>query len=268
MYREPSLSGEFAGDYSVTDLQSELGIVIDLTRDDTQEASELLDECADTYNNAASSMFWFELERIAREHVDSAKTETLKSAGFPVIHAYRPDEGQDYITWNTYQDYPGEGTEPYVDLSRVGRGEDQAGQTTTLDRSNFRSLIRDYPDTFTTISYSNVDALGAFITDLSDELVSILAGLVTDYPVYDESDMSELEDGEITESWAQYVSADIRSEIQSDRWDSLTDEGQCNMFWFAVTHLGIYPEHDGHDVLWTQHYAAIAAEIDKRLGQS
>jgi hypothetical protein len=73
--------------------------------------------------------------------------------------------------------------EPYADLTSVGKGEGQAGQSSTVDRSNFRSLQRDYPDTFTPVSYSNVNALGAFVADLDDDLTGILTGLRSDYPL-------------------------------------------------------------------------------------
>lgn len=195
--------------------------------------------------------------------------EVLKSAGFPVRYAWRPDELQDYITWFDVQDYPADGYEPYVDLSSVARGEDAAGQTTTLARSNFRSLVRDYPDSFTRVSYSNVDALGAFVADLTDELTGILVGLAEQYPLYDESDLSELESDEITESFEQYVRYDIRDLIDPaglETWDGdLDDLAQRELFWSAVDGLDIYPEHDGLDVHWSIHYPAIGAEISKRL---
>lgn len=56
--REPSLSGEFAGDYSEQDLAR------DLELDDDE-----LDDAANAYNEAASEAFWHEVERAARYHL-------------------------------------------------------------------------------------------------------------------------------------------------------------------------------------------------------
>lgn len=61
-YREPSLSGEFADDYSERDLMSEL--------DAEALAAEHQDELCAEYNAAASEAFWHEIERIARYHLE------------------------------------------------------------------------------------------------------------------------------------------------------------------------------------------------------
>jgi hypothetical protein len=201
----------------------------------------------------------------------TARTEALKSAGFPVRWAYRPDgEGQDYITWSDLQDYPAEGYEPYADLSSVAKGEDAANQTSTVDRSNYRSLHRDYPEVWTDTSYVNVNALGAFVDDLTDDLVEILTGLREQCPLYSDDDHSELESEEIAESWEQYVRYDIGSEIrrvmpdEGDQWDALSDDEQRDMFWSAVQESDdLYPEHDGLDIRWQ--YDAIASAIADRL---
>lgn len=55
---EPSLSGEYSGDYDESDLRSDLGFSPD----------ESIDAEADAFNQAASSAFWCEVERIARLH--------------------------------------------------------------------------------------------------------------------------------------------------------------------------------------------------------
>ena len=153
----------------------------------------------------------------------------------------------------------------YVDLSRVARGDDYYDQTSTLDRSNYRRLMEDYPDAFTPTSYSNVDSLGAYVGNLSEDLIETLTGLVTDYPAYDDSDMSELESEEITESWDQYVRSDIGLEIPEkyqDQWDDLDEldipatdtepmrEKKAEVFWDACQASDYYPEHSGLDIHW------------------
>ena len=45
----------------------------------------------------------------------------------------------------------------------------------------------------------------------------------------------------------------------------MTGDDQRTMFWSVVSDLDIYPEHDGLDIRWTQHYAAIVGAIDTKL---
>jgi hypothetical protein len=268
MFREPNLSGEFADDYSVRDLQSDLGIEIDWARDDTQEVSELLDECANAYSDAVSEAFWHEIERLAREHITNVRTETLRSAGFPIVYAHRPDEGQGWIAWHDRSDYPRDDTEPYADLSAVGKGEDYYDQSSTLDRSNYRRLREDYPDTFTPTSYSNVDTLGAFVADLSDELTETLIGLREQYPVYDEEDMSALETDEINEQWQDFASDELGKELPpdaSEAWSALTKDERWRVFSEACDAAGYYPEHSGIEVLWSYAYERTAGIIAERI---
>jgi hypothetical protein len=145
----------------------------------------------------------------------------------------------------------------YVDLGSIARGDDTYGQTSTVDRSNYRSLMRDYPDTFTPVSYSNTDSLGAYISDLTGDLVAILTGLQEQYPVYDESDMSELESDEITDAWDQYLDRDFRDVLESvlsesgmDRWDAQTAHWQRDTFYGIMAELQYYPEHSGYEIIW------------------
>lgn len=169
-----------------------------------------------------------------------------------------------YVSYRDVHDSPEENTRVYVDLSAVARGEDDFDQTSTVDRSNFRSLIRDYPDTFTPTSYSNVDALGAYIGNLSEDVISILCSLVNDYSLYDESDLSELEHEEITESVGQYALYDIGRDLPDshvDQWQIMTDDVQERLFWAAVQVSDYYPEHDGCDVRWS-YEAIMPALID------
>jgi hypothetical protein len=196
----------------------------------------------------------------------------LRAAGFPVTYVDRAYCEDGYVL--PYRHYhhkaPAPGLAAYVDLGAIARGEDGAGQATTVDRSNYRSLLRDYPGAWTPISFSNVDVLGAFAADLTTDLVTVLIALKDEHPVYDEADLTELESDEITESWDQYVRAEITSELYADdatggAWDALTGDEQRDLFWSACGALGIYPEHDGRDVRWTAHYPAIVTEVSRRL---
>jgi len=197
----------------------------------------------------------------------------LRSAGFPVQWiSYDPAEPPLYVAWHDDQDYPDglDYPELWVDLSSVARGDDTAGQTSTVDRSNYRSLQRDYPETeWLDRSYANVDTLGILARDLTEDLTEILTGLAEQYCLYDESDLSELESEEITESYGQYVRYDLRAllpESVQDRWDDLTSEQDAELFWSTVSDLEIYPEHSGLEVIWSDRdLKAIAEEITSRL---
>jgi len=57
---EPSLSGEYSGDYTSSDLIFDLGI--------ESEEIEYQDQLCEVWNQAASSAFWCEVERIARQN--------------------------------------------------------------------------------------------------------------------------------------------------------------------------------------------------------
>lgn len=67
--RTPSLSGEFADDYSERDLAAELDIRHYADTQASPEDVNAWDEAANAYNDAVSSAFWHEVERMALEHL-------------------------------------------------------------------------------------------------------------------------------------------------------------------------------------------------------
>jgi hypothetical protein len=83
-------------------------------------------------------------------------------------------------------------------------------------RSNERSLLRDYPDTFIQATgypgayelYLPADA------DIDEHLFAELVSLADQYPVYDESDESELEMELADEAWDDYLEWDIPSDLE------------------------------------------------------
>lgn len=162
-----------------------------------------------------------------------------------------------YVHWNDRDTRETDGCVPHIDLSKVGKDECAYGQSSTLDRSNFRSLTRDYPGVFCPISYVNVDVLGAFIDDLSEDIIRTLCGLSDDYPVYDESDMSEIESEEITDSIRRYALWDLgktiaetHGEAIEDEWDSLSEDRQAELLDTVCRENDYYPEHSGYEVSW------------------
>jgi hypothetical protein len=191
----------------------------------------------------------------------SDKLDALRSAGFQVRYA---DPAAVYSTGyvsgsSLWSEYPRDTSErPFVDFGI--RGEDMAGQSGTVDRSNFRSLERDFGATFVRVSYSNVDTLGGFPHSMSDEAIGIVIGLREVYPVYDDSDLSELESEETFESWGQYLWFDTYRSLPEE-WQDVADmfagakpldgDPEIRDAFFAACHADdYYPEHDGLDVLW------------------
>jgi hypothetical protein len=262
MFRTPDLSGEFAGDYLSCDLASDLGI----------EDSDDLDDVCRAYLDAASEAFWDAIESTCLAVVEGNTAEQLKRAGFTVSYANREDVSNG--TLPPYGHYfhasRSAGLSAYVDLGNVARGEDAAGQASYVDRSNFRRLTVDYPTAFTPIGYVNVDSLGAFVADLDGDLVDVLCGLATDYPVYDEDDMSTLEQDTITEEWADFAASDFGRELPEDAeeaWDALSESEQAEMFWSACEEAGQYPEAASVEILWSYAYERAAPIVARMLAE-
>lgn len=169
----------------------------------------------------------------------------------------------------------------WFDLTVIARGEDCAGQTDSVLRSNFRSLIRDYgsygtavddgdPCAFLPVSYTNVNSLGVLARDLTDDIVDTLIHLRDVYAIYDEDDLSALESEEIHAAWDQYMRADVSSVIQDidesawDVWAEMDEGLQRDIFWDAQLDHDYYPEHSGLDIHWETE--AIAGWIADRIG--
>jgi hypothetical protein len=182
---------------------------------------------------------------------------------FPISYADRTQAREDgYVPVPGYsgnQPYQSDANpNAYVDLGVIAEGVDTVDQTSTLDRSNFRSLMRDYPDTFVPIAYLNVELLGAFVEDLDEDMVALLLGLANEYPVYDEEDMSAIESDEIHASIRQYALYDVK-EYLPDVWDELSEDERADLFEYALRVTDYYPDHDGRDVLWC--YAEVAPTL-------
>jgi hypothetical protein len=88
----------------------------------------------------------------------------------------------------------------------------------TVERSNYRSLLRDYPDTFTDVygGHSTSELmLSVRWTAPDDGRASLLDDLraLADYPLYDEEDHSMLEMELADEAWDAYLDYDVRSDL-------------------------------------------------------
>lgn len=212
------------------------------------------------------------------------KIERFRSADFPLAYAHRGDVTNQHLSSHkvTGEYYGGHRTTtvdagghddygmPFVDLGRVAADDDGCERCDTVQRSNFRVLMKinesmevngDRP-AFTTVGYGRTTYLGAFIDDLDNEMIDTLIGLREQYPILDEEDLSELEHEEITASWDAYLRSDLylamdrlRGRTGSLRliWDHLGEEAVERLFWDAVQDErfgGMIPTHDGRDVVW------------------
>lgn len=154
---------------------------------------------------------------------------------------------------------------PYVSFGQVARGDCPAGQSSSVQRSNFRVAHRRFPHAWTDTVHCDVTVLGAFVADLPPAAVDQMVRL-NSYPLLDEDDHSALEDDDIHDSWRQWVAADVRGlldEPTRQLFDA-TDDAVCQQLWWdTATDLGLEPEHSGHRVAWN--YPAIVPAFAARL---
>lgn len=155
----------------------------------------------------------------------------------------------------------------------------------TLTRSNWRVIHEDltgrFPDSVESHSFGHwavgwVERL--YVRRDADEAIAAAGEWIDTLEssgIADKSDLSELESDEITASWRQYLNLDMPGEIEDrhgewvrQAWDDMTGEDNEAMFWHVVSTLEIYPEHDGLDVLWSDHMNAIVDEIANRIRPS
>lgn len=188
------------------------------------------------------------------------RIETLERAGYKVRYAdirkaYQWSDPH-VSCWDLHDSPYGDRTSPYVEFGDVASGEDYYSQTTTWQRSNFRRLLQDYGRKLAAMSYTNVDALGAFVVNLDEDLLNLIIGLREQYPIYDEEDMSALEDEEITEAFASYLHADLYrdlpewwQDIDSSFSDKEIEEAWWECVW-AMDQDGGLVEHNGIECVW------------------
>ena len=199
------------------------------------------------------------------------RVERLKLAGFTVSYVFREDADGGWVQSSlingeysygvkvrtvTGEPDPMAG-EPWVSFENVACSDDAYGQADTVRRSNYIAIRHDFPDVpWVDVSYLNMNGLGIFVADLDDDLMDLFVGLAKDYPVYDESAMSDLEQEEIHASWADWVRGDLWRELpevtRTTMWDSLGEDTVTELWWTCVSAevFGSYPEHRGNEVAW------------------
>lgn len=200
------------------------------------------------------------------------RVDELKRAGFVVSYAWRQDAATfgylnsvhlsgEYSGGYKVRTVSGLASEhygePYVSFDQVATDECSYGQSSTVHRSNYSAIRRDYPQfPWVDTSYLNVNALGCFVADLDDDMTGLLIGLVEQYPVYDDDEMSRIESSEIDESWREYMRSEIWRELpevtRTIMWDAIGEDTVTDLWWACVSDdvFGNYPEHSGTEVVW------------------
>ena len=128
--------------------------------------------------------------------------------------------------------------------------------------SNYRSLLRDYPDLVRPISWDCDRGLLAVLDlawvesegielDLADYLYRALVGL-HDYPLYDDSDYSDLESETEFECWNDYGRRDLRNDLSRAGYDSdeLADEQLDSAVMSVMESGSVCVEFDGDSAYW------------------
>lgn len=153
-------------------------------------------------------------------------------------------------------------TQRLIMIRDAGWGE--YDNSSTYNRSNYRVLTENYGQWLVTVDNGNDrDGRGLALvvgSVVPNELMQIVIGL-QDYPIIDESDLSELESELATEAWdgwaRQDFSSDVRAAVREsaedsehadraeDALDAVEDSELARVFWQSMEELGSYPEAEG-----------------------
>jgi hypothetical protein len=115
----------------------------------------------------------------------------------------------------------------------------------SVERSNYRALLEDYPGVFVEVTggyFSHYLAIP--VASLTEELQEIFTHLVEQYPLYNDEDHSSLEMEEATEQYEQWAKADILSSLSRDHGidtDGIDEEWLGREFWQFVSEGNEYP---------------------------
>lgn len=161
------------------------------------------------------------------------------------------DPDFDSISWSDVRD----GSDEWHDtpIWRIPYSmDDRSGYAGLVDRSNHRSLLRDFPDAgLIEISYSHGDELALLLNKAPRELLDTLTGLL-DYPLYDDNDHSDLQVETERECWEFYGRFDLRSELSRKGYDAdEVEDLALDDAWYDVgSDLDIYVEFEGDAAYW------------------
>ncbi len=149
---------------------------------------------------------------------------------------------------------PDDATFVILDMTSWG---DYSGST--IERSNYRRLLEEYRETFAEVRYDFdghalalpvawpsgawaqehlPSGLGENAEDARKQLFETLSGLESDYPVYDDEDLSSLENDLVGEMWDCWVRSDLVSELykvcDADAVDDVSEDQLRELFYSFV----------------------------------
>ncbi|WP_157239688.1 hypothetical protein [Catenuloplanes japonicus] len=153
----------------------------------------------------------------------------------------------------------------YVSFSRAAAGPDQIGQVDTVQRSNYRTAHRLWPNVWTDLVFADGPVLGAFVADLPPAVVDAMCQL-SEYPLLDDDDHGALQHEEIAASWRQWAADDVYRLLRrraADAMLALDADDVEQLWWRTINAIDAQAEHTGVTVRWD--YPAIVPAFAARL---
>lgn len=201
------------------------------------------------------------------------KIKRLQDAGYTISYASPGEELYDVVirewVWHWYPKCPRHigasdifpdhrrGTRAFVDLSSVA-----AVTASDIDlHCNHVALSRDFPEGIFT---DHSGCLGAYVGNLTEEVIDILYELRNCDLTYDEDMRLQMEDELIRDSIKDYVIDDLYRTWpleMKDQWDVIPDGTRGKLFWYVVTDNDAYPWIEGMTPIWD--YEKISGGIIK-----
>jgi hypothetical protein len=183
------------------------------------------------------------------------------------------------LSWGRWQECPAENATHVVLGLTVW--SDYSGST--VERSNERSLLEDYPQTFIRLygGYGTsglmlpVDRPADWFADDEDGGIDRWQGLLedlaklADYPLYSEEDLSALETEIADEAWADYLRSDVLADLAKAGVpdEALQDEGKIRTRFYEITYSQDYgPEAESAVSVHFPFYDATVATLAAELG--
>lgn len=282
------LSGQWADGYTPRQLLNEIAVELDVWSVG-QEMTDLWDDACSAYEFAFDDAVHSAVEASALAMLPTMVDVATEAGLRPLVFTGETLTGAGWVP----MDVPvgGErasmGDFSAADHNRPGVAPTHFEVPVTLwgdyvgsgvERSNHRSLLRDYPETFVDVygDYSS-HYLVIPVANLTQELVDTFTGLRYEYPLYDESDHSELEMELADEAWDAYVKWDLpralrEAGVSDEVLDEISDEDLRERFYTAVSDTPqpyycesadsvVFPYWDDVVAALVEHYGAETPEF-------
>lgn len=208
-------------------------------------------------------------EHVLVRHLEqpaAATVERLRSAGYRIGYVYPDDAGSGYVKPLKVTDRrlsPAQAV--YVNAGRTACHGDHA-LSTSAQRSNHAILHQRFPEVWRDTCAADLAELGAFVADLTPEVVDLLCSLGGPTAVIDERHHRTLQTAEIDEVWHQAAGVDVYHRLGARArqvWDVTPAQLLHELLWQVITGTGISPVHDGSAPRWP--VADLAAPLAARI---